>query len=61
MRALMLARDGEWGTVYGGDEVVATWEGRSKVMMFRGEAKDIRDKYKEVMREGRREDEDFSE
>ena len=68
-RALMMARDGRndvyrdfrRGVVYVGDEVVAKWDEMFKMMMFRGEGKEIRDAYKRLMEEGKREEDHFSE
>ena len=68
-RALMMARDGRndvyrdfrRGVVYVGDEVVAKWDEMFKMMMFRGEGKEIRDTYKRLMEDGRREEDQFSE
>ena len=63
-RALLLAKDGRndvyrdfrRGVVYVGDEVVAKWDEMLKMMMFRGEGKEIRDTYKRLMEEGRGEE-----
>ena len=68
-RALMMATDGRndvyrdfrRGVVYVGDEVVAKWDEMFKMMMFRGEGKEIRDTYKKLMEEGKREEDQFSE
>jgi hypothetical protein len=68
-RALLMARerrtdvyrDFRRGMVYVGDEVVARWDEMSKTMTFRGEGKDIRETYKKLMEEGRREEDHFSE
>ena len=42
-------------------EVVAKWDEMFKVMMFQGEGKGIRETYKQLMKEGRREEDRFSE
>jgi len=47
--------------VYVVDEVVAKWDEKSKMMMFRGEGKEIRVAYKNLMEEGKREEDHFSE
>ena len=68
-RALFLAtegwenvyRDFKRGMVYVVDEVVAKWDEMSKMMVFRGEGKEIRDTYKKLMEEGRREEDQLSE
>ena len=68
-KALLLAkeerkdiyRDYRRGIVYVGDEVVAKWDEMSKVMMFRGEGREIRDSYKSLMGQGKREEDQFSE
>ena len=68
-RALFLVREGREdvygdfrrGMVYVGDEVVAKWDDMLKMMVFRREGKDIRDSYKKLMEEGRREEDQFSE
>ena len=68
-RALIMAREGRKdvyrdfrrGTVYVGDDMVAKWDWVSKVMTFQGEGKQVRESFKKLMAEGKREDEDFSE
>ena len=68
-RALFLAnerrndvyRDFRRGIVYGGDEVVARWDETSKAMLFGGKGKEIRESYKRLMEEGKREEDQFSE
>ena len=68
-RALCLAkerrtdvyRDYTRGIVYVGSEVVAKWDETLKVMMFQGEGKRIRETYKQLMKEGRWEEDTFSE
>ena len=68
-RALMLSREGRTdvyrdfrrGVVYVGNEIVAKWDEERKVMTFTGEGKKIRDTFKRMMEEGRREDDAFSE
>ena len=68
-RALLLAREGRKdvyrdfrrGLVYVGDEVVAKWDVTGKMMTFSGEGKEIRETYKKLMEEGRREEAQFSE
>ena len=67
-KALMLAkpnrtdvtRDYRKGTVYVENTLVAKWDDIFKVMQSKGEAKEVRDKYEELMKEGRDEGE-FSE
>ena len=54
-------RDFRRGMVYVGDEVVAKWDEISKMMMFRGEGNEIKDTYKKLMEEGKREEDHFSE
>ena len=68
-RALVMAREGRTdiyrdfrrGLVYVGDEVVAKWDEMFKVIMFQGEGRKIRETYKQLMEEGRREEDNFSE
>ena len=68
-RALIMAREGRKdvyrdfrrGTVYVGDEMVAKWDVVSKAMTFQGEGKKVRETFKKLMAEGRREEDDFSE
>ena len=68
-RALFMAREARTdvyrdfrrGTVYVRDDVVAKWDEKSKIMMFRGEGKEIRVAYKSLMEEGEREEDHFSE
>ena len=40
---------------------MAKWDENSKVMLFDGEGRQVRDTYKKLLEEGRREEEDFSE
>ena len=47
--------------VYVENEVVAKWDEISKVMMFGGEGKNIKDIYKKLMAEGRWEEGEFTE
>ena len=47
--------------MYVGDEIVARWDDKSKVMTFRGEGRGFRETYKRLMEEGRREEDQFSE
>ena len=54
-------RDFRRGMVYVGDEVVAKWDEKSKMMMFRGEGREIRVAYKSLMEEGKREEDHFGE
>ena len=56
-------RDYQRGIVYVGQEEVAKWDAEKKVMKFDGEGKQVRDVYKRLMVEGRREveEEAFSE
>ena len=54
-------RDYRRGIVYVGDVVVARWDETLKVMMFRGEGKEIRESYKRLLEEGKREEDGFSE
>ena len=54
-------RDFKRGMAYVGDEAVAKWDEMSKIMMFRGEGKQLRDAYKKLMQEGNREEDHFSE
>ena len=56
-----VCRDYRRGIVYVGDEVVARWNDVSKVMTFRGEGRGIRETYKRLLDEGRREEDQFSE
>ena len=44
-----------------GDDEVARWDVMSNIMMFRGEGKEIRETYKKLMEEGKREEDHFSE
>ena len=68
-KALMLATDRRtnvyWdyaqGLAFVGDEIVAKWNGEFKPTMFSGEGTNIRDKYKEFIADGNREEGDFSE
>ncbi len=68
-RALLMEREGRTdvyrdfkrGTVYVGHDLVARWDEMSKVMMFTGAGKGIKATYKQLMEEGRREEETFSE
>jgi hypothetical protein len=54
-------RDFRRGIVYVGEEVVAKWDAALKMMMFRGEGKEIRESYKKLLAEGKREEDHFSE
>jgi hypothetical protein len=47
--------------VYVGREVVAKWDEMFKLMMFQGEGKEIRETYKQLMKERSREEDQFSE
>ena len=47
--------------MYVGDEVVARWDETLKVMIFRGDGKEIRESYKRLLEEGKREEDGFSE
>ena len=49
------------GLVWVGDDLVAKWDDMSKVMMFDGEGKVIRDTYKKLMAEKKGDAGDFSE
>ena len=54
-------RDFTRGVVYVGDEEMARWDVMSKIMMFRGEVKDIGETFKNLMEERKREEDHFSE
>ena len=41
--------------------MVAKWDEMSKMMIFRGEGKEIRDTYKRLMAEGNSDEDHFSE
>ena len=47
--------------MYVGDEVVARWDDKSKVIMFRGQGRGVGEIFKRLMEEGRREEDQFSE
>ena len=47
--------------MYVRDGVVARWDDTSKVMTFRGEGRGIREAYKRLLEEGKREENQFSE
>ena len=56
-----VCRDYRRGMVYVRDEVVAQWDEIRKVMTFRGEGKDIKETYRKLREEGKREEDHFSE
>ena len=69
VKALKMAREGrddvyrdyKHGKVWVGNELVARWDGRSDVMHFRREGKDIRAAYKAMKGREGRDEEEFSE